>query len=167
MLFLDGGSARLSRRRLASGSARAWSVAPFENSPLTQPRPPATHFSKQTASTRRTMGPDARRPACASGLVASRGSRSNSDSTMMRARPLPCASRAAPGHVCLSRGPDAREPRTGFTRASPPKDQWNTSIWRANGPKRNQRDALLDHRDASPQLELELEPNRYLKLAQS
>ena len=50
-------------------------------------------------------------PGGASGLVASRGSKSNSDPTTMWVRPLPCASRAAPGHVWWSRGPDAREPR--------------------------------------------------------
>ena len=59
-------------------------------------------------------------PVGASGLVASRGSRSNSDpTTTMRATPLPRASRAGAGHVWSSRGPDAREPRIGLTHLAP------------------------------------------------
>ena len=152
MLFLDGGSARLSRRRLASGSARARSVAPFENSPLTQPRPPATHLSKQTASTRRTMPPDPR--------TARRRERTRSQPRLLENTLVSDDDAGDASSVCAShrRGTRVVVARSGRARASYWIDSprpllrlvglcpFGTRTARRPQTKRT----LLDNRDASP-----------------
>ena len=116
------------------------------------------HFSKQTASTTRTMGPDAQRPSAARVRVNKRGSRSNSDPTAMWVRPLPRASRAAAGHTsghCAVQ--TAREPRmlTYPPRASldyvPLARELSEGIRKGETPEdpRTPED-LLDQRDGSP-----------------